>query len=135
MAAPTKLELHLSEDGTIIVDQDGREIAKFVEGMRMRTPLKMGTAKLQGCMRCWNECLIYEGDRCVKSIRTCEWDFDCKSASAKASNAAAVNKSTDTPKIIDHELTPNTGEYMKTPRALSSDKVELDSSHIRNQVL
>lgn len=75
----TQVELRISDDGMAIVDQNGREIARFVEGMRVHTPSTKGiNQKLQGCMRCRNECIIYEGERCVKTIRTCEWDFDCK---------------------------------------------------------
>lgn len=74
----TKLELWISDDGKAIVDQNGNEIARFVEGMQVQTMTKEKGQKLQGCMRCWYECLIYEGERCVKWIRTCQWDFDCK---------------------------------------------------------
>jgi hypothetical protein len=35
--------------------------------------------KLPGCMRCRETCLIYDGEVCVKYVRTCQWDFDCKS--------------------------------------------------------
>ena len=74
----TKIELMISNDGRAIVDQNGNEIARFVEGMRVQTVTKEKGQKLQGCMRCWYECLIYEGERCVRWIRTCQWDFDCK---------------------------------------------------------
>lgn len=81
--AITKLELRVSDDGKAIVDQHGQEIARFVEGMRIQLPTTKGQHQtLQGCMRCRNECLIYEGERCVKWIRTCEWDFDCKTSAA-----------------------------------------------------
>lgn len=74
----TKIELGISKDGKAIVDQSGKEVARFVEGTRVQTMTKAKDQKLQGCMRCWNECLIYEGERCVKWVRTCQWDFDCK---------------------------------------------------------
>lgn len=74
----TKIELNISKDGKTIVDQNGKEVARFVEGMQVQTMTKEKSQKLQGCMRCWNECLIYEGERCAKWIRTCQWDFDCK---------------------------------------------------------
>lgn len=77
-----ELELRIAKDGKSIVDQNGREVARFVEGMRMQIPMKAQSQKMQGCMRCRNECLIYEGERCVKSIRTCEWDFDCNKSTA-----------------------------------------------------
>ncbi len=84
----TELELQIANDGKAIVDQNGREVARFVEGMRIQTPATKGqNLELQGCMRCWNECLIYEGERCVKSIRTCEWDFNCKASSGAQSSA------------------------------------------------
>ncbi|MEW6529538.1 MAG: hypothetical protein AB1473_01805 [Thermodesulfobacteriota bacterium] len=74
----SKLELRISDDGKSIVDQSGKEVARFVEGTRVQTMPKMKDQKLQGCMRCWDECLVYDGERCVKWIRTCQWDFDCK---------------------------------------------------------
>jgi hypothetical protein len=77
-ANATKLELSISKDGRAIVDQNGKVIARFAKGTRVQNPLKLASQKLQGCMRCWNECLIYEGERCVRTIRTCQWDFDCK---------------------------------------------------------
>ena len=61
-----------------VKDQNGEEIARFVDDLRVQTMLKGVDMKLQGCMRCWNECLIYEGEQCVKWTRTCQWDFDCK---------------------------------------------------------
>lgn len=36
-------------------------------------------------------------------------------ADQNSSSSSNVGKSTETPKIIERELTPNTGEYMKTP--------------------
>lgn len=74
----TKMELRISNDGKAIVDQNGKEVARFVEGMQVQTMTKKKNQKMPGCMRCWNECIAYEGERCVKSVRTCEWDFDCK---------------------------------------------------------
>jgi hypothetical protein len=74
----TKLVLRISDDGKSIVDQSGKEVARFVEGTRVQTMTKVKDQKLQGCMRCWDECLIYDGEQCVKWIRTCQWDFDCK---------------------------------------------------------
>jgi hypothetical protein len=109
------LELHISDDGKAIVDQNGNDVAKFVDGIRVQTPTTGQTQALQGCMRCWNECLIYEGEQCVKWIRTCEWDFNCKTSLGVQLDDAQFKKSTDTPKIIERELTPDTGEYMKTP--------------------
>lgn len=73
----TTLELHISDDGRAIVDQNGKEVARFGEDMRV-SPEKSGNQKLQGCMRCTMECIIWEGERCVKKIRSCTWDFDCK---------------------------------------------------------
>lgn len=74
----TKMELRISNDGKAIVDQNGEEVARFVEGMQVQTMRKNKDQKLQGCMRCWYECIAYEGERCVKKVRTCQWDFDCK---------------------------------------------------------
>ena len=70
------LELSVSDDGRSIVDQGGKEVARFNEGCRV-SPVKPGVQKLQGCMCCRPECLIYDEERCVKWVRSCTWDFDC----------------------------------------------------------
>ena len=72
------VELMISRDGKAIVDQNGKEVARFVEDLRIQAPNKESTRKMPGCMRCWKECQVYEGERCVTWIRTCQWDFDCK---------------------------------------------------------
>lgn len=96
----TTLELTISQDGRSIVDQNGKIVATFVEDMRVQLPgqdvkagnqadvgaasmktesAKADSLKLQGCMRCKDECLIYDKDgKCVKTYRSCTWDFDCK---------------------------------------------------------
>lgn len=77
----TKMELSISKDGKAIVDQNGKEVARFVEGTRVQITTKgkkAGSQKMQGCWRCYYECVIWDGDRCVQRIRTCDWDFDCK---------------------------------------------------------
>ena len=74
----TKVELLISRDGKSIVDQNGKEVARFVEDLKVQPPNKEDEQKMQGCMRCWKECHVYEGERCVTWIRTCQWDFDCK---------------------------------------------------------
>lgn len=76
----TKMELSISKDGKAIVDQNGKEVARFVEGMRVQTMQTMTKAKGQkmpGCMCCKRDCIIYEGERCVQWVRSCQWDFDC----------------------------------------------------------
>ncbi len=77
----TKLELRLSKDGKAIVDQNGNEVARFVEGTRVQITTKgkkTASQKMQGCWRCYPVCVIWEGKRCVEWMRTCDWDFDCK---------------------------------------------------------
>lgn len=74
----TKVELRISNDGKAIVDQNGKDVARFVEGTQVQTMTKKNDQKMPGCMRCWYECIAYEGERCVQKVRTCEWDFDCK---------------------------------------------------------
>lgn len=71
-----KMELQISKDGKAIINQNGQEVARFVKGMQVQ-PMEGATQSLQGCMRCTTECIIYEGERCVKTIRSCTWDFDC----------------------------------------------------------
>ncbi len=73
----TTLQLHISDDGSAIVDQNGKEVARFNEDFRVN-PQQSGTKAMQGCMRCTPECIIWEGERCVKKINSCTWDFDCK---------------------------------------------------------
>lgn len=72
----TTLELSISNDGKSIVDQNGKEVARFNEGMTVR-PAKADTMKMQGCMCCEPSCVVYEGERCIKWVRSCTWDFDC----------------------------------------------------------
>jgi len=70
-------ELSISSDGKRIVDQEGREIARFSEGMRMQSSESGGVA-LQGCLCCKDDCVIYDSNgQCVKPINSCTWDFDC----------------------------------------------------------
>lgn len=76
-AESTKVMLTVSPDGKSLVDQDGREVARFAEGMQV-VPDKSGDKKMPGCMCCTNDnCIIYEGGRCIKYVRSCQWDFDC----------------------------------------------------------
>ena len=70
-----KLELQISGDGKALVDQDGKEVARFVDSVKMRTPVQR--TKMQGCMCCSNDCIVYDGNKCIKRIRSCTWDFDC----------------------------------------------------------
>lgn len=73
----TKMMLKVSPDGKSLVDQDGREVARFAEGMQVVVPDAAARKNLPGCMCCTDDCILFEGDRCVKTIRTCQWDFDC----------------------------------------------------------
>jgi hypothetical protein len=61
-----KLELRISDDGKAIVDQHGKEVARFVQDVRINTQKEGQTkamhaqavqAQLVGCMRCTNECI------------------------------------------------------------------------------
>lgn len=74
----TELNLEISADGRAIVDQSGKTIAQFAKGTRIQSTKSGKRIKLPGCMRCKKECVIYEGERCVQWVRSCEWDFDCK---------------------------------------------------------
>jgi cell division protein FtsI/penicillin-binding protein 2 len=98
----TTLTLTISKDGRSIVDQNGKIVARFVNGMRVqmapngdisesqtmqsassgsekRKDVKAESQQMKGCLRCHDECLIYDKDgRCVKWYRSCTWDFDCK---------------------------------------------------------
>ncbi|MGE5469078.1 MAG: hypothetical protein ACM3Y9_16780 [Ignavibacteria bacterium] len=78
-AAPAtmdKLELRISADGRAIVDQNGKPVAHFVDDLRVKASAQK--TRLQGCMCCEKECIVYDNKgRCVKSIDSCTWDFDC----------------------------------------------------------
>ena len=76
-ADTTKMILRVSPDGKSLVDQDGKEVARFAEGMQV-VPDKSGDNKMPGCMCCTNDnCIIYDGEKCIKYVRSCQWDFDC----------------------------------------------------------
>lgn len=74
----TTLELNISADGRSIVDQSGKEVARFKEGMQVK-PAKAGMMKMQGCMCCEEKsCIIYDNKgNCIKWVDSCTWDFDC----------------------------------------------------------
>lgn len=74
----TKMELRISNDGKAMVDQNGKEVARFAEDMRVQMMTKKNGQKLQGCFVCRYECIAYENGMCVRWNRTCDWDFDCK---------------------------------------------------------
>jgi hypothetical protein len=83
----TELRLRISDDGKSIVDQNGEEVARFVKGTQVqikKTADKSTSAdksvsqKMQGCFKCRNVCVIWNGNKCVEWARTCDWDFDCK---------------------------------------------------------
>jgi hypothetical protein len=70
-------ELQISKDGKSIVDQNGREVARFVKGIQVK-PTDVKSQKLQGCMCCTQECIAYDQNgKCVKTYSSCTWDFDC----------------------------------------------------------
>lgn len=72
-----KVMLRISADGKAIVDENGKEIARFNKDMKVDPRMNVSD-RIPGCMRCQPECVVYEGERCVKWIRSCTWDFDCK---------------------------------------------------------
>lgn len=72
-----KLMLRISADGKAIVDENGKEIARFNQDVKVDPRMNVSD-RIPGCMRCKPECVVYEGERCVKWIRSCTWDFDCK---------------------------------------------------------
>ena len=74
----TKSELHVSKDGHTILDRNGKVVARFANGFRVQPAAKSTSADLPGCLRCKPECVIYQGEKCVQSIQSCTWDFDCK---------------------------------------------------------
>lgn len=80
------LQLSISPDHKSITDQHGNVVAHFAEGMEVRPAVSASESKrpsagpvaLQGCMRCKDECIRWEGEQCVQKVRSCTWDFDCK---------------------------------------------------------
>ena len=77
------LHLKISDDGKAIVDDQGKTIVTFVEGMqvKMATTEKFTTAEatsIPGCMCCEKECIAYDSTSgCIKTYKSCTWDFDC----------------------------------------------------------
>ena len=80
---PNVLMLKISEDGTAIVDDQGNEIARFTEGIKVKPAaseksLASGTGSIPGCMCCVDSCIAWDSNgKCVKTYRNCTWDFDC----------------------------------------------------------
>ena len=78
--AATAVKMKISADGSAIVDEQGNEIAKFKEGIKVKaaTQGKSAITELPGCMCCKDECLAYDKNgKCIKTYRSCTWDFDC----------------------------------------------------------
>lgn len=76
---PTKLNLQISKDGKAIVDQKGKEVARFAKDIKVQVMAKGSKdQKLQGCWHCYPVCVVWDGNRCMQWMRTCDWDFDCK---------------------------------------------------------
>ena len=62
VSSATKLELRISDDGKAIVDQNGKEVARFVEGTRVRmmsNKVKATSLKMQGCWHCYPVCVVW----------------------------------------------------------------------------
>jgi hypothetical protein len=73
-ATVEKVVFTVSNHGKSIVDSNGVEIARAVGNVSFG---KDGD-KMQGCMRCSNECIRYDSNgNCIQTIRSCTWDFDC----------------------------------------------------------
>lgn len=74
----TRIVLKVSPDGKSLVDQDGREVVRFADCKQVAFPDASSENSLPGCMCCTEDnCMIYEGGRCIKYVRFCQWDFDC----------------------------------------------------------
>jgi hypothetical protein len=70
-------ELQISKDGKAIVDQNGVVVARFAKDIKIKQTEGV-KQKLQGCMCCTTECLVYDQNgRCIKTYNSCTWDFDC----------------------------------------------------------
>ncbi|MDP1708351.1 MAG: hypothetical protein Q8L89_04725 [Gammaproteobacteria bacterium] len=50
----TTLQLHISEDGSAIVDQSGKEVARFSEGMRVNPEQPGRYASRDACAAPWS---------------------------------------------------------------------------------
>lgn len=78
---PARLELLISADGKNIVDQAGNEVARFASDITVQiapSGIKSSSQKIQGCWHCYPTCMVWDGNRCVQWVRTCDWDFDCR---------------------------------------------------------
>ena len=77
----------LSQDYKSIVGKDGKVISPLKKPiisplLNVADDKKANGGsvkmKLQGCMRCSPECIVYDSNgNCIKSIQSCTWDFDC----------------------------------------------------------
>ncbi len=95
-AAVEHAELTVANQGKSLVDQNG------VEKFRATGDAVFGTdgEKLQGCMRCRNECIRYDSNgNCIQTIRSCTWDFDCGSTALKGSAPSMAKQSADIEKV------------------------------------
>lgn len=79
---PNVLQLKISDDGKAILDDKGKVIATFAEDITVKTAITKtsaaGSPAIPGCMCCEQVCMAYEGEKCVKWVQSCTWDFDCK---------------------------------------------------------
>ena len=71
----SKINLWISADGHSIVDDKGGEVARFRDDIIIKTP-KSSRIRLNGHMECHWDCMAWQGETCVKWVKTCTWVFD-----------------------------------------------------------
>jgi len=66
------MELKISEDGHALVDQNGKEIARFREGITMRPSKDEDDHPIQWCMHCEPVCVKWDNQgKCIKTVQSC----------------------------------------------------------------
>jgi hypothetical protein len=70
-------ELRISTDGKSIVDQNGREVARFAQDIQVNRAGSV-SQNLKGCLCCTEDCIVYDRNGvCIKKYNSCTWDFEC----------------------------------------------------------
>ena len=71
------INLRFSEDGRTIIDDNGKELARFSEDIVVRSVDKGVASRLPGHLECVDECIAWDSNgKCVKTYRSCTWVFD-----------------------------------------------------------
>jgi len=71
------INLQFSEDGKMILDDNGNELARFRDDLVVHSADKDVLSRLPGHLECKNECIAWDSnEKCVKTYQSCTWVFD-----------------------------------------------------------